>query len=113
MSQRVNLDTKSVTEPLLQKGFTGRDGVAKDAQRSAAIDLLEPVQDGAAERLVDLGIAHVVDTKGHNGLDAFFTNPLRRGQFGEREPNMKGVLSVKVGQSVCGGARVDLAKRCH
>ena len=109
----MNLDTKSVTEPLLQKGFTGRDGVAKDADRGASIDLLEPVHDGAAERLVDLGVAHIVNAKCHNGLNAFFTNPLRRGQFGEREPNMKGVFSIKVGQSVCGRARVGLAKRCH
>tara|TARA_B110000263_G_scaffold176413_1_gene154168 strand:- start:175 stop:783 length:609 start_codon:yes stop_codon:yes gene_type:complete len=111
MGQRVNLDTKSVTEPLLQKGFTGRDGVAKDAQRSAAIDLLEPIQDGAAERLVDLGIAHVVDAKGHNGLDAFFTNPLRRGQPRKGKPNMEWVFPVKVSQTIGRGIRLRLAKR--
>ena len=94
----------------MQNGFTGRDGVAKDAQRSAAIDLLEPIQDGAAERLVYFLVAHVVDAKGHNGLDAFFTNPLRRGQFGERESNMKWIIFVKVDQSVRGGARVGLGK---
>ena len=113
MSERVNLDAKSVTEPLLQKGFTWSDGITKDTDRGASIDLLEPVQDGAAERLVDFGVAHIVNAKGHNGLNAFFTNPLRRGQFREREPNMKGVFSIKVGQSVCGRARVGLAKRCH
>jgi hypothetical protein len=95
---------------LLQKGFTGRDGVAKDAQRSAAIDLLEPIQDGAAERLVDFWVAHVIDAKGHNGLYAFFTNPLLRRQLGERESNMKWIISVKVDQSVRGGARVGLDK---
>ena len=49
MGQRVNLDAKSITEPLLQKGFTWSDGITKDTDRGASIDLLQPVQDGAAE----------------------------------------------------------------
>ena len=40
MGQRVNLDAKSVTEPLLQKGFTWSDGITKDTDRGASIDLL-------------------------------------------------------------------------
>jgi hypothetical protein len=107
----VNLDAKSVTEPLLQKGFTWSDGITKDTDRGASIDLLEPIQDGAAERLVDLGIAHVVDTKGHNGFDAFFTNPLRRGQPRKGKPNMEWVFPVKVSQTIGRGIRLRLAKR--
>ena len=111
MSERVHLHAQPFLEPLLQKRLGWRDGVTEDAQRGAAVDLLEALKDGSAERLVNLVVAHVVDAQRHDRLDAVFAHPLRRGQPRKGNSNMEGVFPVKVSQTIGRGIRVSLGKR--
>ena len=107
----VHLHAQPFLEPLLQKWLGWCDGVAEDAQRGAAVDLLEAFKDGSAERLVNQVVTHVVDTQRHDRIDAFLTNPLRSGQPRKGKPNMEWVFPVKVSQTIGRGIRLRLAKR--
>ena len=111
VSQRVYLDANSFVKPLLQKGFAWGDGVAKNAQWGATVDLFEAIENGAAKRLVNPVVAHVVDAQRDDGFDSFFADPLGCGQLGEREADIKRVIAVKVSQAISRGVRMHLAKR--
>ena len=85
MVERVDLDAQPFLEPGLQLRVVRVDPAGHDADRGAAVDLLQPVEDRPQVRLV-LGSwsAHVVDRQDDDRLDALLADPLRRDQLGER-----------------------------
>lgn len=77
MAKSVNFNGEAFGEPGLQLRIRGIDFAGHDAHGSAAIDLFEPVQDGAQESLVFFGVLHVIDSEDDNGVNAGFADPLR------------------------------------
>ena len=83
MIDRVNFEADSFIQKLLELRICRIHLAGHDADRRAAIDLLEAGNRGAEEFLVAGGFAHVIDGDDDHRIDTFFPHPLRRNQLRE------------------------------
>ena len=107
VGQRVDLEREALLQPPLEPRVLGVDLVGHDADRRAAVDRLEPVQDRPEICLVHGRVAHVVDREHDDGLDARLADPLRRGQPGEVAVGIVRVDLKAEGRAVAVGRRRD------
>ena len=100
MIGRVAFEAQSLLQPRLKLRIVGLDRVGHDADRRAAVDLLESLQDRPQIRLVLGRVAHVVDGQHDHALDAFRTNPLRRDELREILVRIPDLVRVEIRQPV-------------
>ncbi len=106
MRDGVHLETQAFFEPGLKLRMFGIDGVGEDGERGFALrvfDLLETIENRAKVALVSDRIAHVIDGKNDDGFDAFFANPLRRGELRKILVRVVGVDLIEIGKAVAAG----------
>ena len=85
VGEGVDFERKALLEPRLEPRVVGLDRAGHDADRGAAVDRLEAVEDRAEERLVPGRVAHVVDRQDDHRVDPVLADPLRGRQLGEVE----------------------------
>ena len=114
MCERVAFEREALRKPGLESRVLGIDLVGHDAHGCAAVDLLEPVQDGPQERLVPGRVAHVVDGQHDHGFDPRLADPAGRDQPGRIALRLVGVEFIDGGDLVSawlgligGGPRCD------
>ena len=105
MRERVAFQREPFREPRLELRVCRVDLVGHDADRRPAVDLFEPVQDRAEERLVLGRVAHVVDRQHDDGFDPRLADPLGRDQLGEIAVRVVRIHLVEIGQPVAVGRR--------
>src|SRR5882762_6034112 len=76
MRQRVGFQREPLFEPALELRLLRVDGNRHNADRSAAISLLKPLQNRAQESFPPIRLRHVVYRKDYHRLNARFTDPL-------------------------------------
>ena len=110
---RVSLQRESFFEPGLELRIFGFDRDRHDADRGAAIDLFEPVDDGA-EKFFPFGrVVHVVDGKNDGCLDAWFSDPLGCGQLWKVATDVEWIRFVEVSEAIRVVARGRRLSECH
>src|SRR6266513_5457326 len=100
MRERMHFQRQPLLKPGLQPGGLRINRAGHNADRRAAVDLLQPIQDRSQKSFILLRLAHVVDGKYDDRLGAGFADPLRRGELGEISPDIKWLILVKVGQAI-------------
>ena len=100
MIDRVTFDAQPFPEPALQLRIIRLDVTRHDADRGAAVDLLEPIQDRPQVLFVLRRISHVVDRQHDDGFDAFFADPLRRDELREILVRIPRIAFVEIRQTV-------------
>ena len=78
MIDRMTFEAQAFPEPALQLRVVRLHIARHDADGSAAVNLLESIQNGSKVCFVLRGISHVVNGKHDDGFNAFFADPLRR-----------------------------------
>src|SRR5262245_56127333 len=111
MIDRVALQAQALLEPGLKLRVLRVHGAGHDADRSAAVDLLQSAQDRPQEGLVLLRVLHVVDAEDDNGLDVLIANPHRRRQLGEGVRRVVGIDLIEIGEAVALAGLGDCAHR--
>ena len=91
----MRFDAQSFRDPRLQLRRLRVDRLGHDADRRAAVDLLQPIENRPQEPLVPPGIGHVVDRQHDHGLDARVADPLR-----SHQPRRVAADPVRIGRGV-------------
>ncbi len=77
----VTFEAQAFTKPALQLRVVRLHIARHDADGSAAVDLLESIQNGSKVCFVLRRISHVVNGKHDDGFNGFFADPLRRDEL--------------------------------
>jgi hypothetical protein len=94
MGERVHLDGQSFLQPRLGLGVIRFEGISHDADGCPPVDFLQALENGAEERLVLFGSAHIVYAQCYHGFYPLLAHPLWRSQFREIEMWVKGITSA-------------------
>ncbi|SRR5579885_1639357 len=100
MIDGVRLQADAFFQPFLQMLMFRIDLASHDADRGAAVDLLEAFEDGPEIRFPLVRTAHVVDSQDHDTIDTVLADPLRRDQTRNVAAGIVGVVLVEVGEAV-------------
>ncbi len=116
MRQRVRLQRESLFEPGLELRLLRVNGNRHNAHGSAAIDLLEPLQNRAQKSFPPVGLRHVVYGEDYHRFNAGFTDPLRRREPRKFAPDIKRIAFVERGQAIGverGGGKIPRSRRMN
>ena len=100
MRERMDFEGQAFRKPLLILRLLGIQLVAKNADGRAAINLFEALQNRAKKSFVRRGRPHVIHGENDDGFNARFANPLRRGETGELELDVKRIGIIEVGEAI-------------
>src|ERR1043166_792802 len=100
MRQRVHLEGETFLEPGLELRIGHIVGVAENADRRAAIDLLQTLQNRPQHRLVLRRLAQVIDRQNHDRFHPRFADPLWRDELWKMQVYIEWIVLVQVSQPV-------------
>lgn len=100
MIDRMTFEAQALTKPALQLRVVRLHIARHDADGSAAVDLLESIQNGSKVCFVLRGISHVVDGEHNDSVNAFFAHPLRRYELRKIRVRIPRVAFVQIREFV-------------
>ena len=103
MVHRVDFKGQPLLDPFLQMRILRLERIAKDADRRAAIDLFQAIQDRAEDGFIFGRRPHIIDGEDDNRFHTWLTHPLRRSEPRKRAADVKWIVRFEMEESVAFG----------